>query len=96
MRTVRPSITFKLPAEFVERHREAIDAIDWRATPTFTLDLGWPINPVLEAVAGRGTTIVRPATVKSANLIRKSCGEAVVDPADTAAALAARNPKDPT
>ena len=69
MRTRKDTVTFKLPAAFVEAHRAQLDAIDWKATPTVTLDLGWPQNPVLEAVAGRGTTVIRPGTIKSANLI---------------------------
>ena len=69
MRTRTTSTLYKLPAPFVEAHRAQLDAIDWKATPTVTLDLGWPQNPVLEAVAGRGTTIIRPGTIKSANLI---------------------------
>ncbi len=72
MRNRKDTVTYKLPAAFVEAHREALDAIDWKATPSITLDLGWPQNPVLEAVAGRSTAIVRPATPKSANLIRRS------------------------
>lgn len=86
----RDPITYKLPAAFVEANRVALEAIDWKATPVVTLDLGWPQNPVIEAVAGRGTTIIRSATLKSANLIRRSVDPEQPEPAD--AVLASRNP----
>lgn len=75
MRTIRNEIIYKLPPEFVERHRAVIEAINWSETPAVVLDLGWPVNPIIEAVSGRGTLVVRPATLKSANLIRKSVEE---------------------
>lgn len=92
MRTRRETVTYKLPRPFVDAHRDVFDAIDWRVTPTVTLDLGWPQNPVLEAVAGRGGTVIRPATIKSANVIRRSVSlpETAPDPA----VLAARNPEE--
>lgn len=71
MRIRRDVITYKLPAEFVERHRLDLEAIDWSASQVVTLPLGWPQDPVVEMVAGRGGKIVRPATPKSANLIRR-------------------------
>ena len=69
MRTRTATVTYKLPTSFVEAHRARLDVIDWKATPVVTLDLGWPQNPVLEAVAGRATTVIRPGTIKSANRI---------------------------
>lgn len=92
MRTRKDTVTYKLPAAFVDANRDALDAIDWKTSPTITLDLGWPHNPVLEAVPGRGTTIVRPATIKSANLIRRSVVTAEPDQAETNRVLASRNP----
>lgn len=92
MRQRRDTVTYKLPAAFVEANRAQLEAIDWRVTPVVTLDLGWLQNPVIEAVSGRSATIVRPATLKSANLIRRSVGQTVVDSDETALVIASRNP----
>lgn len=72
MRTIREATIYKLPAEFVERYRSELEGMDWKQGPILTLDLGWDINPQLELTAGRGAArIVRPAGLKSANLIRR-------------------------
>jgi hypothetical protein len=92
MRRSSISVTYKLPAQFVDAHRAALDAVDWSATPVTEIDLGWPQNPVLEVTSRHGITIVRPATIKSANLIRRSVDAEPVDPDAVSAALSSRNP----
>lgn len=101
MRQRRSAVIYKLPAPFVEANRDRLEAHDWTRAGRLSFELEAGVAEI-EAVPGRaGATVVRPATGRSAILIRNASNELAAQAPDQypapsaeeiAAALAARNP----
>lgn len=68
-------IFFKLPKSFVDTFGETLETVDWPRAGRVSVDVGFDEKPLLEAIARHGQTIVRPATARSAVLIRRKANE---------------------